>query len=302
MVRQIFIALAAGLVALLASGLVVLAGPPAFAQWRGRLELATISQGQLERTYRVYRPARRDARPGLVLDLHSARTNGFLEELATRFDGQAERFGWIVVYPDGFADGWEPYGCCQHPGVDDVAFLGEIISRLEATDGVDPERVFVMGLSRGGMMAYRLACELSSRVAAIAPVAGNMADANGDVRSVPCHPDRPVSVLTINGVADTVVPIKGGGRTAPLQDVLSRWRELNGCDARESVATSGGALSRTWQCRAGSEVRSIVVEGVGHTWPGIPLSSVPWGPAASLDASQAIAEFFAAHTRAHVSQ
>jgi len=129
-----------------------------------------------------------------------------------------------------------------------------------------------------------------------------MADANGDVRSVPCHPDRPVSVLTINGAADTVVPIKGGGRTAPLQDVLSRWRELNGCDARESVATSGGALSRTWQCRAGSEVRSIVVEGVGHTWPGIPLSSVPWGPAASLDASQAIAEFFAAHTRAHVSQ
>jgi polyhydroxybutyrate depolymerase len=301
-VRLIFVALAAGVVALVASGLVVLVGPPALAQWSGRLELATLSQGQLERTYRVYRPARREARPGLVLDLHSARTNGFLEELATRFDGQAERFGWIVVYPDGFADSWEPYGCCEHPSVDDVAFLGEIITRLEATDGVDPERVYVTGLSRGGMMAYRLACELSSRLAAIAPVAGNMADANGDVQSVPCRPDRPVSVLAINGSADTVVPIKGGGRTAPLEDVLSRWRELNGCAARESLATSGVALSRTWQCRAGSEVRSIVVDGVGHTWPGIPLSSVPWGPAASLDASRAIAEFFAAHTRADATQ
>ena len=238
MVRLIFVALAAGLVALVASGLVVLVGPPALAQWSGRLELATLSQGQLERTYRVYRPARREARPGLVLDLHSARTNGFREELATRFDGQAERFGWIVVYPDGFADGWEPYGCCQHPGVDDVAYLGEIITRLQATDGVDPQRVYVTGLSRGGMMAYRVACELSSRVAAIAPVAGNMADANGDVQSVPCRPDRPVSVLAINGSADTVVPIKGGGRTAPLEDVLSRWRELNGCAARESLATS----------------------------------------------------------------
>lgn len=297
MTRQIFIAVAAGLVSLVVSGLVVLAGPPVFAQWSGRIELVTVTQGQLDRTYRVYRPARREARPGLVLDLHSARTNGFLEELATRFDGQVERLGWIVVYPDGFADGWEPYGCCQHPGVDDVAFLGEIITRLEATDGVDPERVYVTGLSRGGMMAYRLACELSERLAAIAPVAGSMADANGDVQAVPCRPDRPVSVLAIHGSADRVVPIRGGGRTAPLEDVLSRWRELNSCDAGESVTANGAVASRTWQCRAGSEVRSIVVEGVGHTWPGIPLSGVPWGPAASIDASQVIAAFFAAHAR-----
>jgi polyhydroxybutyrate depolymerase len=200
-VWQILGVLAAGTVTLVVTAAVVLVGPPTFVQWTGRIETGTLKHGELARTYRVHRSARHEARPGLVVDLHSARTNGFLEELATRFDGQAERLGWIVVYPDGFADGWEPYGCCQHPGVDDVAFLAEIVSRLEATDDIDPERVYVTGLSRGGVMAYRLACELSSRLAAIAPVAGNMADANGDVRAVSCRPDRPVSVLAIHGSA-----------------------------------------------------------------------------------------------------
>src|SRR5207248_1491211 len=98
---------------------------------------------------------------------------------------------------------------------------------------------YVTGLSRGGTMAYRLACELSWRLAAIAPVARNMADANGDVQSVPCNPDRPVSVLAINGAADAVVPIKGWRTHCALEDVLSRWRKLNTCDACEPVATPG---------------------------------------------------------------
>ena len=147
-------------------------------------------------------------------------------------------------------------------------------------------------------MAYRLACELSSQVAAIAPVAGNMADQNGSVQGLPCRPDRPVSVLAIHGAADPVVPMQGEGRIAPFDDVIHMWRELNSCAAGESLTRSGAATFRSWQCHAGSEIKSIVIDGVGHTWPGIPLSSVPWGPAASLDATQVIAEFFAAHTRA----
>src|SRR5262249_2573557 len=144
--------------------------------WSGRIQIGTLQQGPIERRYRLYRPATLGPRPGLVIDLHSARANGFLEELATRLDAHAERLGWLVAYADGVADGWEPYGCCHHPGVDDVAFLADLIAHLESTERVDPARVYVTGLSRGGMMAYRLGCELSSDLAAIAPVAGNMAD------------------------------------------------------------------------------------------------------------------------------
>jgi polyhydroxybutyrate depolymerase len=250
------------------------------------------------RHFRVYRPATLGPRPGLVVDLHAARANGFLEELATRFDAQADRLQWIVAYPDGVADGWEPFACCYHPGIDDVAFIANLIDHLEATDGIDPDRVYVTGLSRGGMIAYRLACELSPRLAAIAPVAGNMADGSGDVGGVACRPDRPVSVLSIHGSADSQVPVAGGGRFAPLTDVLARWRVLDGCESSASMTVMGPVVTTTWRCREGSDVQSVVVEGAGHTWPGIPLSSLPWGPAASLDASRVIADFFAAHPRA----
>src|SRR6266498_1103536 len=119
MIWHVVGAFGVGLLTLVASVVVILAGPPLAGEWSGRTQIARITQGQLERQYRVYRPTGLSARPGLVIDLHSARTNGFLEELATRFEAQADRLGWIVAYPDGFADGWEPYGCCHHQGVDD---------------------------------------------------------------------------------------------------------------------------------------------------------------------------------------
>src|SRR5207237_8427316 len=111
---------------------------------------------------------------GLVFDLHPSGTDGLVEEAETRFDAQADRLGWIVVYPDALAEGWQRYGCCGG-AEEDVAFIAGVIARLEASDAVGPGRVDVHGTSRGGMMAYRLACELSDRLAAVAPVAGNMA-------------------------------------------------------------------------------------------------------------------------------
>jgi polyhydroxybutyrate depolymerase len=291
-------ALGTSVITLVVGLLVVLLGQPVSAQWSGRTQVATLQQGAVQRHYRVYRPASLGARPGLVIDLHGAHTGGFLEEVATRFDAQADRHGWIVAYPEGVADGWEPYGCCHHPGVDDVAFIASLIDRLKVSDRVDPDRVYVTGLSRGGMMAYRLGCELSSRLAAIAPVAGNMADENGHADSVDCGPERPVSVLAIHGSADSEVPIAGGGRFAPFSDVVARWRELDGCAAAESRRVAGPATVGGWRCTSGTEVRSVVIQGAGHTWPGTPLSSLPWAPAASLDASQTVADFFTAHRRA----
>src|SRR2546425_3446065 len=132
-VWQVFGAIGAGAIAFVASAIVVLAGPSVYAELSGRTHVETVQQGQIERHYRVYRPTIVTPKPGLVIDLHSARTNGFLGELATRFDAQADRLQWLVAYPDGFADGSEPYGCCQHQGVDDVAFVAQIINHLQST-------------------------------------------------------------------------------------------------------------------------------------------------------------------------
>src|SRR5207248_1087850 len=82
---------------LVATAVTVLAGPPVAAQWAGRTRVEALQQGPMVRLYRVYRPATLVPRPGLVINLHAARTSGFLEEMATRFDAQADRLQWIVA-------------------------------------------------------------------------------------------------------------------------------------------------------------------------------------------------------------
>ena len=279
------LALVAAVVTFAAALVAVVAGP---AWWSGADRDTAAG-----REFRVHRPAPRPAHPGLVLDLHPSGANGFLEQATSRLTGRADREGWLVAYPDSAAD-WAPYGTDG----DEVPFLAAVIDRLVATDGVDPDRVYVTGLSRGAMQAYRVACALSPRIAAIAAVAGNMADVRGDVRGTGCAPERPVSILAIHGAADTAVPFGGGGRFAPFADVTAYWRELDGCAAVESSTTAGAATVTTWACRSGTEVRTVVVAGAGHTWPGMPLAGLPWGAAESWDASAAVADFFAGHRRA----
>jgi polyhydroxybutyrate depolymerase len=281
-----------------AAGFAVVVGPAAWGQWSGRVRVEIVKLGSVDRVYRVYRPSDLPPRPGLVIDLHAAGSNGFTEQAISGVWLHAARNGWIVAYPEGVDDGWEPYGCCRHDGVDDLAFLAEVIARLEASDGIDPNRVFLTGLSRGGMMAYRAACELRVPVAAIAVVAGNMADEHGIVGGVGCRPSGEVSVLAIHGTADTQVPLAGGGRFAPFTDVVDYWRELDGCAPGGAVTAASPWADTGWECRGGAEVRSIVIDGGHHVMPGAPLQSPPWTPAAQLDTAAVIADFFARHSHA----
>src|SRR5262249_25791826 len=256
---RLFRRLGAGLALISAVGLAaslvllsIILGPSVMAQVTGRTQVASLPQGIVTRWYRVYRPAHVVARPGLVIALHGALADGYQMEVQSGFDVQAARLGWIVVYPDGVADGWDPYGfCCHHPGVDDVAFIAKLIDRLEATDHIAANRLYATGFSRGGMMSYRLGCELSSRIAAIASVSGNMATATGNAMEVPCYPDRPISVLAIHGTNDPRVPLLGG-RTdinyAPLSEVMLKWRELNQCADSSAVSVSGPSTTTSWRC------------------------------------------------------
>jgi len=274
------------------------------AQLTGRTRVETIHADAVDRTYRVYRPANEIARPGLVIVLHGSFGGGFQIESDSGFDAQADRLGWIAVYPDGVADGWDTFGSTdkwgQHPGADDVAFVSALIDRFEAGNGVDPDRVYVTGLSRGGMMSYRLGCALSDRIAAIAPVSGNMATVGGSA-DVPCTLARPVSVLAIHGTADGTIPIDGGKvdiTFSPLADVIARWRSLDGCAATSTSSADGPSTTTSWTCSGGSTVSMRVVTGGWHTWPAVSggLASAGGSPD-SFDASRLIADFFAAHPR-----
>jgi polyhydroxybutyrate depolymerase len=286
----------------------------------GQTQLQTLQIGNRLRTYRLYTPTNVTGHPGVIFVLQGA-SGGLpgarLMESITSFDQEADRLNWLVAYPDAapvWSNGWDPYTCCEQN--EDVAFFSSLIDKLERDNGVDPARIYVTGWSRGAMMAYRIGCDLSPRVSAIAPVDGSMADRQGDVGGANCHPAQPVSVLSINGSADLNVPIDGGH--SPLNpwetvdyaapaDVIDEWRALDGCDTRPQTSYDGLLITSNWSCSNGSNVALRVISGGDHAWPGTKVQFLvlvdltppqPMGgvlPDMSFNASQLIADFFAAH-------
>ena len=259
------------------------------AQLTGRTKVETMFSDLVDRTYRVYRPENELAHPGLVIVLHGSFGGGLQIENTTGFDAQADRLGWVAVYPDGVADGWDAFGSGpiwgSHPGADDISFVSQLIMHFESTDNVDPYRIYVTGHSRGGMMAYRLGCRLSGVIAAIAPVSGNMATASGSA-DVPCTLRAPVSVLAIHGTADGTIPMAGGKVDivfSPMADVIARWRQLDGCGATSTVTVNGSETTTVWSCSSGSTVSTEIQAGGCHCW--------------AADDSRVIADFFVTHPR-----
>jgi polyhydroxybutyrate depolymerase len=246
----------------------------------------------LLRTYQLHVPAGLDHPSGLVINLHGSGATGGEQAALTGYDGVADRHGFAVVYPDGVDYSWADGRGASTPdreGVDDVGFLTALADQLVREYGIDPGRVFATGMSAGGFMANRLACDRADVVAAIAPVAGTLGS------NVGCGPSRPVAVMEIHGTADPVVPYGGGpmvGRGGPSDivaapELASRWRAIDGCPAPVDTG-QGTAVHRIAAagCAGGTEVVLVGIEGAGHTWP-----------SSDFNASEVSGQFFAAHGR-----
>jgi len=275
-------------------------GPTVVAHIAGRTQAATIEVGGITRSYDIHRAPTLDAHPGLVISLAGVFGDGFQAEFTTGFDEEVDRLGWVAIYPDSVLDGWMAYGnddtWGHHPGADDIPFFRALIDREIAQDGVDPGRVFVTGMSRGGMMTHRAGCELADKVAAIAPVSGNMATASGSAADVPCHPARPISVLAIHGTADGVIPLAGGRvdiEFSPFAEVMAKWRAVDGCAGDGVAIVDGASTTTSWACAGGTTVAQRLIDGGTHVWPGMWSKTGPDG----FDAARVIADFFVAHAR-----
>jgi polyhydroxybutyrate depolymerase len=263
-----------------------------------------IRSGGRIRTYQLLRPTtlpRAGAVPLVVL-LHGGLGDGSGAIKQGNWAAAVARTGVIVVAPDGIGRTWNAgptcCGAAARGNVDDVSFIVGLVQALEGRLPIDPKRVFATGISNGGMMSYRLACEASTTFAAIAPVSGDLL--------VPCHPTQPVSLLHIHGLKDENVPFAGGvGPKSlaavdwpPVIDGLITWAGLDGCGASAST-TTGVVTTRTWTgCTAPTSVRLITIANGGHSWPGgqrMALFLDP--PSTAIDATSTIVAFFAAHGR-----
>lgn len=254
----------------------------------------------LERTWRVYVPASLPAGQyaPLVIGLHGGFGSGEQFEDTTRMDAEAESGRFIAVYPDGTGDitTWNGGNCCGYAArtdVDDVGFISILIDTIAHDYPVDRSRVYAVGHSNGAILAFRLACELSAKIAAIGAVAGSL--------EVPgCSPSRPVAVLLIHGDADQNHPIDGGVGPDSVSgvpfnsvaDTMETVREAMGCSSAPTVSVSGAITTTDWQgCPPDAAVQLQVIAGGSHSWPGGKPTIVGGEPSQALDATSAVWQF-----------
>jgi polyhydroxybutyrate depolymerase len=225
----------------------------------------TLKVGGQERNYYVLRPTNRKERLPLVLALHGYTQPPQGLEFESKLDDEAAAAGFVVVYPEGIGRSWnasDSGGDAHLQNVDDVGFIRQLIDLMVSTAQIDPKRVFVTGISSGGEMSHRLACELSDRVAAVASV-------SGDLGIAACNPARPVSVLEIHGTADPFVPIEGdpSQNLPPTMSTMRRWAQIDGCASDSTVNESGITKTTTWGgCRSGTTVVLVAITGADHTF------------------------------------
>lgn len=254
----------------------------------------------IERLFTIHLPPDHDPAEAwpLVINMHGFGSNRTEQQFYANMNPVADENGFIVVYPQGVFNSWN-VGWVFGSQADDVGFIEALTDVLIADWGADPERVYATGMSNGGFMSYRLACELSDRIAAIASVTGGMVPGLADN----CDPGRAVPVLQLHGTADDVVPYEGSFLTAPVDSTIAFWRGYNGCMS-DSIVTEVPDLDpadgstaqniRFEDCTDGATVEFYRIEGGGHTWPGSPIDIGATNQ--DFDGSKEIWRFFSQFT------
>lgn len=210
-----------------------------------------------------------DARPPLVVVLHGLGQDA--EHMASigGWPTLAADRGAVVVFADGWRNSWNAGTCCgdaASEGVDDVAYLDTLIGDVVDSTGADPDSVYMVGFSNGGMMTYRYMCEGSVRLRGAASLAGTDVDS--------CTPTRAVDFIQISGSADDAVPLDSStsvlpqlGPLVPVRRAVDDVATAFGCP-ESSTTQSGPATSTVWSpCRDGVTVRLDVIAGLLHAYP-----------------------------------
>jgi len=288
----------------------------------------TVDVDGQDRRYRVYVPPdyRAERKTPVVIAFHGGGGNPESMMRLSGLNAKADDAGFVVVYPYGSGtdenrnltfNAGNVGGYAMRKNVDDVGFTKQLLADLKTFVNIDRDRVYATGISNGGMMAYRVASELSDLFAAVAPVAGPMGTET-------CQPTQPVSVIHFHGTADELAPFKGGkGKGAPgvpaahrpsflsVDHSIQAWVKANGCETEPKVeklpdaADDGMRVTRkTWAGgKGGSEVVLIEIKNGGHTWPGRePLAAILGKATQDISANDLMWTFFQKHARGEAGQ
>lgn len=255
----------------------------------GVQQISFIHQNRL-RSFLLYKPQQKTSSPlPLMIVLHGAggTAEGMIKITRQRFNRLADEKGFIVAYPKGIRNTWndgrdDDANYVFREGIDDVGFISAVINYLSANSTADAGRVFVTGLSNGGFMCFRLACELSDKICGIAAVTASLPV---EMKNR-CLPGKSVNIMIINGTKDHIVPYNGGdliflginrGKIMSSEETFRYWARKNGCtgktrteelpDTDHKDQTTVTSLSFS-SCKSNTQVKLYTVINGGHTWPG----------------------------------
>ncbi len=248
----------------------------------------------------------------LVVVLHGMNENDKDIAAMTKMSEKADKEGFIVAYPNATKwlgtnswQAWDTKNGILPPSTssDDVGFVGRMIDSISDQVGVDKSRVYVTGFSNGGMLAHRIATDLSDKVAAVAIVGGAMS-------GLESQPKSPISVMTLNGSDDCIVPSSGLESCENLQKIgipnfqpstytYDFWTKANGASTTTNEENSDVKVQRSVNEDTNTEVVAYTIVGGKHEWPGSDRAQKnPNQADAKFAATDTIWEFFARHKKA----
>ncbi|MFA9262726.1 MAG: PHB depolymerase family esterase [Undibacterium sp.] len=280
----------------------------------------TLRSGEHEiaigkRKYLLYIPKSYDASLPVPLVLFFHGGGGWMEQAAADYGWKekSDKEGFAVAFPNGSSRlprqrlaTWNAGNCCGYARdqkIDDVGFVRQVVADIERQVNIDPKRIYATGMSNGGILSHRLACELADTFAAVASVAGT----DGDTA---CKPARPISVMHIHAKDDDHVLFGGGAGEGSFRDeskvadfvsvdeTVRRWIERNQADPTPvRILDVPGAYADRYTSKLNSSVIELVVtETGGHSWPGMKAVRGK-KPSTAINADDTIWNFFQAHPK-----
>ncbi|HEY6460687.1 MAG TPA: PHB depolymerase family esterase [Polyangiaceae bacterium] len=220
----------------------------------------------------------------LVFDFHPLGVPAAVWKGVSTWAAEADKDGFIVVWPQGIDDAWNVGRCCG--GADDVAFTRAMIAAISAEKSIDPKRIYATGCSNGGGMSYMLACNAADVIAAVAPVNFDcITGATNDPSCGSCTPSRPVSEVQFMGTADTEVPYDGGP-TPVVQGLLfpsaqanfTTWGGFDQCTGTPAAAPSQPSCQSYASCGASTQVTLCTIDQGTHcgSYGTYPITQIAW--------------------------
>lgn len=256
----------------------------------------SLEHGGLTRKYLVHLPSQYESieKAPVILAFHGGFGNMKDSPFYFELNPKADKEGFIVVYPEGTGlmilgrlyGSWNAWDCCnpaKKNNVDDIGFVRKIIEKIEDDFRIDSSRIYATGMSNGSQLSYRISCDLSDKIAAIAPVSSM-------TYSLQCNNKKSVPIIAFHGTADKCSRWEGGvcggcsndfvrslgvknidfetRECLSVEDYLELWRKRNGCsNEREVFYQNKTAICYAYK-NCNEDISFCKIEGMGHAWPG----------------------------------